>query len=315
MDQEWKKQNQLPDSNNQTSAEAARTPLTQTDTTVPPPPPLTPSPPIAPVQPAAAGPAGTPDTLTGPNLYDQYNPGAAASRKKIVVSIIVLLLLVVPGGVGAFAFLNKKQPQKVDNQAPAANPAAQPQPKTTQPVIENKQPAIPISWKTVDTKLGYSLKVPADWSGDNSVPTSSNFDNFEAKTMIIGKTQTNSTNPYGSYVSSDGNFVSVGTQSLADSKSQAEFEKEITDVNKVADTLAGFGITKDKIKLSSKKININGKEWLEVDAEIPNQISKTLYLWANDHAITLSVLSSEQAQLDELSEKYMFPIAASVQLK
>jgi hypothetical protein len=308
MDQEWKKQNQLPDSNNQTSAEAARTSLTQTDTTVPPPPPLTPSPPIAPVQPAAAGPAGTPDTLTGPNLYDQYNPGAAASRKKIVVSIIVLLLLVVPGGVGAFAFLNKKQPQKVDNQAPAANPAAQPQPKTTQPVIENKQPAIPISWKTVDTKLGYSLKVPADWSGGNTLPTESDFDIYKSTTITLGSLAS----PTGEAVTPSGKYISTGVQSITTSKTEADFEKATTDTTVVANAL---GLDKSKVNVTLSKLNISGKQWTQVDSEIPGSFSKTLYLWVNDHAVFVTISNSNKDTVDKYANDYLFPIAASVQLK
>lgn len=293
MDQEWKNQNQIPGENN----------------TAQPPTSLQPAPNIAaPAAPIALSPASqqvnpgfsAPDTLAGgQNVYDQYNPGAAASRRKIVVFILVLALLAIPGGIGAYSFLGNKQPQKVANQTPASNSTTPAQPQiTTQPVIENKKPAVPISWKPIDTKFGFTLKIPADWAA--SLSSEFDFNGLKTKSTTISDPKADT-----------GTFISVGTQSRDTAKTLQEFESYLTSDQAYSD----LGLDKSQVKLTSKKININGKEWLQIDTDVSGQLSRTIYLWDDDHAIDLAAVSNKQASLDELSEKYMLPMAASLELK
>lgn len=307
MDQEWKNQNQIPGENNTLQSSDNPQPAPGIVSTVKP---IVQPPAPQPATPQASPGFSAPDTLAGgQNVYDQYNPGAAASRKKIVVLILVLALIAIPGGIGAYSFLGNKQPQKVDNQTPANNSTTPTQPQiTTQPVIENKQPAVPISWKMVDTKLGYSLKVPADWSGGNTVPTQSDFDIYKSTTITLGSLSS----PSGDIATPSGKYISTGIQSITTSKTEADFEKATTDSSVVADAL---GLDKSKVKVTLSKLNISGKQWTQVDSEIPDSFSKTLYLWVNDHAVFITISNSNKNTLDKYSNDYLFPIAASVSLK
>lgn len=214
-----------------------------------------------------------------------------------MVTVIVLALLAIPGGIGAYAFLGKKPPQKVDNQTPAVD-TAKPQPNTTQPVIENKQPAVPISWKVVDTKLGYTVKIPAEWS--TGLSSDFNLNGLKTRSVTLSDPKADT-----------GTFISAGTQSHDGLKTQQEFENYLTSDQAYAD----LGLSKDQATLTSKKININGKEWLQIDAELSGQLSRTVYMWSDDHEISLAAVSNKQDSLDKLSSDYLFPIAASLQIK
>lgn len=314
MDPEWKKQNnsENPEQTKQKTPvppSAGNTPAPQgpLPSTVVRPAQTPPSP--QQVQPQTAQPqtGQTPNRPAGPSvygssdIYDSYTGQKKGLSKKIIIAVVLLAVLLV-GSVGAY-FLTKKDGKSAQNSSSQSGQQGQSGQQAPQSIT------VPEDWQTVDTKLGFTVKAPADWSDSSTLPTSSKFENFISKTITLGSPSRNVSNPYSS------GYISLSTQSLANSKSQADFEKAITDVNSFSSGLAAFGIDPKDVTVAHQDVSINGKTWLQIDTEVPGQVSRSMYMWVGDHAVALTAVSDKADKLTNLIYNYLLPMTASVELQ
>lgn len=322
MDEDWKNRSQrgnpagAPEENN-----TQFSPVNTDDNTLPPAAPA----PVQPIPPRPSGPQPqsiNPEPLntsehdkalkafSQQNVYDKYDPNMPPPKRRRTPLLAILLILVLVGaGAGAYFFIfNKGEKQdKTAQNTPVPN---QPEQATGEDIAQ-KTIEIPGDWKTIDTEFGFTVKAPPDWTKDKSLPLSSDFEGLVSKNMNIGlESPPNSGQvlPYRTY-------VSVGTESLKGSKSETEFYKKVTDKDFVAGIIALFGANKSDVKVNDLKVNINGRIWRQVDVEAPDIFSRTLYFWDGDHAITLAISPSSKKSLDSQAESYLFPVAASLELK
>jgi len=291
MDPEWKKQNL-------DSSEAPGAGAPQPAQNTQPQPPSRPGQPNLPPQGAVGSVNPDPGQLAG--AYGQPPTPGSPKRKFIIIGLVALVLLVIASAATYFLLgtNDQKASESTASQAKENQSAGQ------------KNIKVPSDWKTIDTKLGFTVKAPPNWSDAGSVPTNASLGNFTSKTVTISEPGRDTASIYG-------NYVAVSTQSLKNSKSQSKFEQGVTDKKTLAD---GLGVSKDQLTLTSTKLDINGKRWLRTDVQAsdPQASGKffetALYYWVGDHAIGLYVLSNKQSGLDKLANSYLLPMAASVEL-
>lgn len=315
MDEEWKKLNQTPEPKPEEDANPAEqnlnNPTTPQQSTPPP------TPPANPQRNIATDPVFTPNSQqtrnpgsnwpnqtspefngalpTNQNIQPDYEQRSNSMKNKMIVAVTLVALLIMGA---ALAYFLPDSGKKSDEQQQSKNASGQSSEKTSI--------TVPADWETIDTKLGFTVKAPANWTDANSLPTNASIGDFISKTITISEPKRDATSLFG-------NYVAVSTQNLKNSKSQSEFEQGVKDKGKVAE---GFGASEDQIKLTSTDVNINGKQWLRVDVQVSSQFFETLlFFWVDDHAIALIVVSDKQTSLDKLVGDYLLPMAASVKLQ
>jgi len=232
-------------------------------------------------------------------------PGRS-SRKPLIAALIVLLLVVV--GVTVLAIVaTGKNPNSTKKAASTSTSVAK---------TDSKDVKVPADWQTLDTGLGFTVKAPPTWS--LGISAESDFNSLKSKNVSISASsdtqETSSDAPSSPTETQD--QVTVSTQQRTDQKSQKDFEEKVTKLSDSdAALLEGFGVKKEDIKISSRKLKINDKQWLEVTSDIPGQLSRTLYLWQKDHAIAIMVIGDSQQKLTSLTDSYLYPMTASVIVK
>jgi hypothetical protein len=234
---------------------------------------------------------------------------------------LILLVVVILAGVGAYFALKK----------PAAKPAT-PAPKSSKAQVANMTVKVPSDWQKIDTGLGFSISAPAGWTAGTS--TNADVNGLNSTDVVIsannsapvsgtpdGNTPSNttaaadSTPDTGTAQSQTSQSVIAGTQKLDSNNGEAAFKERVTHLGSDDQaTLKAFGVDTSKITVAAKSIKINGKPWLYVTSNIPNQYSENLYYWDKDHAISLIVTDTTQAKVQQLSKTYLFPMAASLVL-
>jgi len=233
-----------------------------------------------------------PNNLGQTPNYDQYFQPQSRGPKKILIIIAAIVLLLTAVLIGyAMIAGSDKDPNSSQSQQSGVT--------------------VPNDWKTVETDFGFSFKAPQAWQ--SSEPDDSSVDNLRSNTISIGT-------PDDSNADTDAEiqyeYVTIGLQNRTDSSSQEDFEKLVTNADgSLIEDYQELGVTEDQIKITSKKVDIAGKEWLQVDTEIDGQFSRNLYSWKGDGAIVLSVIEDDTTRLDSMTDKYLLPMAASVEAK
>ena len=233
--------------------------------------------------------------------------------------LILLIVLIVAAAAGYFAF---KKPAK---------PAPAPAPKISNAQSTNMTVKVPADWQKTDTKLGFSISIPAGWVVGTSTNTDINNLNGasatisdDAATSVSNTTPTNGTSDSsasaatdtsqdGSQSQTSSQILEVISEKLDTGNSEAAFKQKVTQLSSEDKaTLQSLGVDTSKASVSSRSIKLNGKPWLDVTSNIPGQYSENLYYWDNDHAIGFIGVDASQAKVKQLAQKYLYPMAASV---
>ncbi len=280
-----------------------------------------PAPQPDPVAPAASGPAmDIPNQpVPGATVNPAATPGQssaatapqpAAKRRNLLPIVLAAAVLLIGGGVGAF-FLTRDSDNgnntNSNEQAPADSAS-----QTNQMTV-----SVPDDWQTVETEFGFSVKAPAGWSAGFDMGGTVGSLKSEMTTVSAagGSISFNSSNGGTSQEDID-NAVSVGIQSNTDNPTDQEaFEKLVSEVSE--DTRAmmqAFGADMSSVGMDAEQISINGRQWLRVTSSLNGQYATSLYLWNNDHAVTLQVMSEDEATMQRLSNDYLYKFAASLEL-
>jgi hypothetical protein len=171
---------------------------------------------------------------------------------------------------------------------------------------------VPKNWKPFNTGLGFSVMEPSSWSSEAS--SSSTFNNLKSNSLTLSAT--GGSVPVGTTTQQQINeSVFVGNQSVVSNSSQQAFDNAVSSLSssdKAA--LTEFGINASKTKIVATQLKLNGRQWLQVSTDIPNQDSDNLYLWDKNHAITLIVENQSLSVVQQLTKSYLLPMAASVKL-
>lgn len=178
---------------------------------------------------------------------------------------------------------------------------------------------VPSSWEKIDTGLGFSVKAPAKWQVGSSAST--NIDGQSSDCAVLSESL-KITVSFDSSTSTDQTntapvSLSVCRQTLAGADTKEKFENQISDINSPSNGVyKAFGINPEKIKLTKSHETLNGKEFLKLNVNIPNQLSTTYYYWDKDHMISLSAVepSNNQPQLDKIVKNYLRPITSTTEL-
>lgn len=223
--------------------------------------------------------------------YGQYVGPPPKNRKKPILIIGILLLILIIGGV-VYALTASSGQQ--NNQAQ-----------------QNAEVTVPTEWKIVETEFGFSLKAPQEW--ESSTSETSTAGNLSLTAFSIG-TPESVANDETSDVRLE--YVTVGTQTLSTGANQEEFEAAVTNADgSLTAEYKEAGLSEDQIKITSSKIDVQGKQWLQVDTEVDGQLSRVLYFWTGDKAIVLAVVDDETANIDQMTSQYLLPMAASIELR
>jgi hypothetical protein len=172
---------------------------------------------------------------------------------------------------------------------------------------------VPSTWKTEDTNLGFTVKIPKDWTlGSSSSLTS---DGIISNSAIINlETSPTSTNTPSQLQDTDS--VTTSTQKLTGKASEATFDKQIAALSsQQKQLLMAFGIKTNRVSITSTNIEINGMKWLKVTKYIPHQYYYDLYYWDNNKAIGLEVSNDSQQTVQQIAKTYVLPMAASLKIK
>lgn len=210
-------------------------------------------------------------------------------------------MVILIAGVAGIVVLTKSSTQKSASQSTEQSSA------TDKEKIEKKTVEIPDDWVDVPTELGFSIMAPEGWAA--AVPTESTIANLKSNNSLVSDPNAEASTG----LLPPENSVSVSSQERTDAGGQKAFEAGVTKLDEESlSVLESLGIKKEDIKVSSKKLIINDTEWLEVSTEIPGQFSRSLYLWDGDRAISVMVVAASKEKLDELSNKYLYPVGASI---
>ena len=227
--------------------------------------------------------------------YDQYFQPKSRGPKKIliIVGAIVLLLSAILIGYAMIAG-NDKSSNSSQSQQSAVT--------------------VPSEWKTIETDFGFSFKAPQAW--ESTDPEDSSVDNIRSDTLTVGTPDDSDEDTEADIEEARYEYVTVGLQSLTDSSSQEDFEKLVTNADgSLVRDYQELGVTEDQIKITSKKVDVAGREWLQVDTEIDGQFSRNFYSWKDDKAIVLSVIEDDTTRLETMTNQYLLPMAASIEVK
>jgi hypothetical protein len=208
---------------------------------------------------------------------------------KLIVGLVAVVVVVLV--VAGFFILNKSSGTNI---------------KTGQPISVST----PSSWKTVNTKLGYTVKAPPSWSVDQS--DTSDIGGLISQTSDIEPSDAGST-----VQDQISNTISVSLQKLdKNSTSETAFDKAVTNLSSAEKTiLKQFGVDTNDMKITASKVSINGKPWLEVVSSYPGQSSANLFYWDKNQAIGLIASEQSMAMENTALNTYLLPMAASVQVK
>ncbi|HEX5797232.1 MAG TPA: hypothetical protein VFX86_02485 [Candidatus Saccharimonadales bacterium] len=226
-----------------------------------------------------------------PGAYGQ--PGPSRSKRKFIIILIAVLILM--AGLGAYLLFDKK-----DSIPTKQTPGTADSQIEESELVEQKTVTIPESWKTVKTELGPTVRIPDEWV--ITPPIDLTYKSMMTRSISL-RTPDDSVPILA---------VDMAIKSLSNSKSQTDFSKAIKEAFITANALPASTVG-TKAKATISRLNINGKEWTKFLVEFPSgQVSNTIYLWDNDHAIELNVIADDKQSLDKKTNDYLLPVAASI---
>lgn len=223
-----------------------------------------------------------------------FGPGNPQKKKIVVSGIVVAIIITI--GIGGFLYMSQKDTSR-NSQSIASSPAEQIDTTTAS------------SGNLVKTDYGFTLMAPDKWEKTTSQAGTVN--GLIEDTISISPPLSFSYEP--EEPDERNAFVAVGTSKLSNGSGKDDFEKRVSVVNEEdLKLLENFGYSKDEYKIVSKKIELNGREWLLVDSELPNELTRKLYSWDNDKAIFFSIKAESKEQLEKFSNKFLYPMASSI---
>lgn len=211
----------------------------------------------------------------------------------IVHGLAVILVVAVSAGVGFYVY-NKNN--KADVVADI-------------PVVYKVASNIPTDWQDFKTELGFSMKIPAGWTGGGTSNTS--FNGEIGKTITFNMPSDSSTDEDRFY------GVSVGTLSFKGKTSEAALEEYLAKLRQESiKTYKFLGSSESEaqasVDVSFSTLQIGDRSWRQVESNTNGITTKSLLLWDKTHAIRLLVMSEDKAKAEKSQTDYLVPMAASV---
>lgn len=225
---------------------------------------------------------------------DAPPPSHKKRNKVIIIVAAITLLLLIIGLVVAFAPNSR-------NDSESANSS-----------VQSITTEVPADWVYTETGFGFDAAIPASWG--SQAETENVLGTLETRTIGLGP-------PENGFIISDASgdeelspfsIITVGTSKRTDLPDQAAFERLVSDKNETsAAAYEEQGVNKEELMLTGSLKTINDVQWLETYSEMNDIYTKTLYRWDNEQAVTVILVSDNQAKLDADYEKYLLPIAVS----
>lgn len=237
------------------------------------------------------------DSNTSPHFQNLPAAYGTAPKKPFPKSILVIFAVLIVGVILA-AILVSGQTAKKTNSTKSKSPAASSQAK-------EKAVTVPTNWKSIDTTLGFSLRLPEDWDSSGT-PHEVTTLNLRSNTFVVSAPD----------IARSDLYILVATENLTDAQGRQAFEEAVTTVNpSLEEAYRSLGIKKEDIKITTATKTLGGKQWLQVQTDLPNESLLSLYLWHKDSAITLNAAQLSKEKLNSLVNTYLYPMAASVTIK
>lgn len=275
----------------------------------PQPTPIQPEPPSQPSQPTTSPvPTNQPQpasqwspqpVVMGGNMEPSPTSPPNKSRKKLIILLLAAIVVIALAAAVFMILMNKDGGEDTSAKTAASSSASSKN--------ETIDVTVPSDWTTLDTELGFSVKAPTGWSASFAVD--SNINGLKTKSKSISASDdTFSTSDPAPTEEDVNNFVTASRQQIEGANSQSEFEDKLRNFDE------SFGIGNGDAGSSRNKVQINGKEWLQAEYKMNDQFSKTIYLWTGDYAVALAIMASSEKELSKLTDNYLYPMAASVEI-
>lgn len=177
---------------------------------------------------------------------------------------------------------------------------------------------VPANWKTFNSGFGFTVEGPSTWGliSANSSSTVNNLQSTMTTLSATGGNLTFSTSTPSTTQAQLNESVSLGIAKLTSNNNKANFVKAVTVISSQEKAgLKAFGIKANSVKINPMYLTINGKQWIRVDTSYPGQFSTNLYYWDNNQGINLMVSNASQKVENQLTNSFLLPMAASMQLK
>ena len=235
-------------------------------------------------------------TVVASTGSDVTQPITSKPKSKRLLLVSILLIVIILAGAGAFMAL--KKPVKDTNAAAKSNTAR-----------GTGTTKVPADWKKVDTGFGFSVQAPAAWSASPVISTGFGSNGGHGQAIEIGPVRTSAATRSLSQVEQS---IIVGTLKIDSVATESAFDASVSTITNAQRSQAkALGVTDpNELAITSKTIKLNGQSWFETT--FFSGSATVLYHWQKDHAICLKMMTSSKEELQQLSNNYLYPMAASL---